>query len=129
MRMVAACCWILVPRASISPLRIILATGVRELPGLKPDCVWQADTESMQIRFVHRRTAAHEVYNLLNEYTEPGNVSCIFRDTGKGVPARWDPATGDIELLSTDVRLNPDGRVTVKVFLGAHDACFIVFDR
>ena len=35
----------------------------------------------------------------------------------------------DIELLTTDVRLNPDGRVTVKVFLGAHDACFIVFDR
>lgn len=116
-------------RLSDTANSVVVPAGVRELPGLKPDCVWQADTEGMQIRFVHRRTAAHEVYYLLNEYTEPGSVSCIFRDTGKGVPARWDPATGDIELLSTDVRLNPDGRVTVKVFLGAHDACFIVFDR
>ncbi|HRR32833.1 MAG TPA: glycosyl hydrolase [Kiritimatiellia bacterium] len=103
--------------------------GVRGLPGLPPDCVWQTDTSGMQVSFVHRRTAAHEVYYLVNESTEPGSVSCTFRDTGKKAPERWDPATGEIELLKTDVALEPDGRVTAKVFLGAHDACFIVFDR
>ncbi len=108
---------------------VVVPAGVREVPGLKPDCVWQTDTVGMQIRFVHRRTTAHEVYYLLNEHTEPGSVTCTFRDTGKGIAARWEPTTGDIEFMETDVCRGPDGRVTAKVFLGAQDACFVVFDR
>jgi hypothetical protein len=108
---------------------VVLPANMRELPGLKPDCVWQSDAPGMQVRFMHRRTAAHEVYYLLNENAEPGSVTCTFRDTGKGAPERWDPTTGEIELLETDVRRDPDGRVTAKIFLGAHDACFVVFDR
>ncbi|HNX36636.1 MAG TPA: glycosyl hydrolase [Kiritimatiellia bacterium] len=117
-------------RATWAALTLALALALPAVADvhIRPSVVLRA-AEGMRIRFVHRRTAAHEVYYLLNEHTVPGSVPCTFRDTGKGVPERWDPSTGDIELRNTDVCLNSDGRVTVKVFLGAHDACFIVFDR
>ena len=99
------------------------------LPGITPDMVWRTDTAGFQVRFVHRRSATHEVYFLVNEHTEPGRVTCVFRDTGKGVPERWDPLTGEIGRVETDVRREADGRVTASIFLGAQEACFIVFGR
>jgi hypothetical protein len=94
-----------------------------------PDFEWRSDTEGMNLRFLHRRTPAHEIYFVVNDSAETGTVACTFRDTGKGVPSRWEPASGEIGVIERDIRRGAGGRVTAALFLAPYDACFVVFER
>lgn len=93
-----------------------------------PDLLWTADVEGMEIRFVHRRSAADEIYYVANVSAAGGLVTCSLRDTGRGVPSRWDPVTGE-ETEAAPVTRSADGRVSMSVFFGPHESCFVVFAR
>ena len=65
----------------------------------------------------------------MNDSDVAGPVECVFRDTGKGVPARWDPVKCEVGLLDGNAARLPDGRVSAAFFMEPFDACFIVFER
>ncbi len=93
------------------------------------DFLWASEVGGMALKFLHRRTEGHEIYFVVNAGEAAGPVSCVFRDTGKGVPARWDPVKGEIGLLDGNVRRPADGRVAAAFFMEPYDTCFIVFER
>ncbi len=95
---------------------------------IKPDFEWRCDIPDVRVRFVHRFFETHEVYFVMNESDDAGNVTCIFRDIGKGVPMHWNPESGVIGEI-TDYRRDFDKRVAVTLFMNPHDACFVVFAR
>ncbi len=96
--------------------------------GAQPDFAWHAAAGGMRLRSLHRRSPQEEVYFVVNDSAAGGPVTAVFRDTGKGVPERWDPQGGDVSVLEEFER-RPDGRLAVSLYLGPHDACFVVFDR
>jgi hypothetical protein len=96
--------------------------------GVSPDFVWRSEERGLQVRFLHRRSSDLEVYFVMNAGSVGGVASCTFRDTGKGVPERWDPLAGEVGTVQEYER-EPDGRLTTPLYLGPHDSCFIVFDR
>ena len=96
--------------------------------GIAPDFAWRSEESGLQVRFLHRRSADLEVYFVVNAGSSAGVASCTFRDTGKGVPERWDPLAGEIGTVQ-ESRREPDGRLTAPLYLGPHDSCFVVFDR
>ena len=91
-----------------------------------PDVVWQSDVVSVDVRFLHRRTASRDVYFLANVSATGGPVTCLFRDVRGGAASRWDPASGETGQELESVAL-PDGRRRVALFMAPHDACFVVF--
>ena len=108
-------------------IRAVRAGGAEGL--LAADFQWRTDAAEMKVRFLHRRSSEHEVYFVVNDGPAAGPVTCTFRDTGKGVPSRWDPVSGETGLVEQEPRREADGRVTGSLFMVPHDACFIVFDR
>jgi len=103
------------------------ASGTTGMP--MADFQWRSDVEGLEMDFLHRTSETHETYYLVNSSAVAGPVSCVFRDTGKGVPTRWNPVGGEAELVIQDVARGVDNRVTVSLFMAPHDACFIVFDK
>ena len=103
----------------------------RERAGGLPaaDFVWRSDEADIRLRFLHRRTAGREIYFVVNDSDVAGPVECVFRDTGRGVPARWDPVKCEVGLLDGNAARLPDGRVSAAFFMEPFDACFIVFER
>ncbi len=93
------------------------------------DFVWRSDEADMRLRFLHRQTGEREIYFVVNDSEVAGPVECVFRDTGKGVPARWDPVKGEVGLLAGNAARLPDGSVRASFFMEPYDACFIVFER
>ncbi len=106
---------------------VVRDEGAAGLP--TPDFQWRSDVAGLELRFVHRRSVGHEVYFVVNDSAASGPVNCVFRDTGSGVPTRWNPADGEAGLVVQDAARAADGRVTTSLFLAPHDACFVVFDR
>lgn len=96
--------------------------------GAAPDFLWQSAEPGMRLRFLHRRSAEREVYFVVNSGEGGGVAACTFRDAGKGVPERWDPLEGEIG-AAQEFERRPDGRVAAPLYLGPHDACFVVFAR
>jgi hypothetical protein len=96
--------------------------------GVLPDFAWQTASEGMRVRFLHRRTPQEEIYFVVNDSAAAGPVTAVFRDTGRGVPERWDPQDGGVSVLEERVR-RPDGRLAASLYLGPYDACFILFGR
>lgn len=157
-RDVAVTADVLQPDADVNRLRLLAAAGVNiwlaasgaegeegafarvaGTPGFKrlgdpgagaplPDLQWTGDVEGMDIRFVHRRSATDEVYYIANAGAAGGTATCLFRDTGRGVPSRWEPVDGEAAEDLTAVR-SADGRVSAPLFLGPHESCFVVFAR
>lgn len=106
---------------------VLRAEGTAGMP--PPDFLWRSDVAGLRLEFLHRRSAEHEVYFVVNTSSAAGPVTCTFRDTGKGVPTRWNPVNGETGLVVQDVQRTPDGRVSAALFLAPHDACFVVFDH
>ncbi|HRU20228.1 MAG TPA: hypothetical protein P5125_07715 [Kiritimatiellia bacterium] len=104
-----------------------LRPGAPDAP--RPDLFWQSEQAGMRLSFLHRRTPEREIYFLVNDTPEAGPVRCTFRDAGAGMPLRWDPVSGETDLVVQGASRTGDGRVTAPLFLGPHDACFIVFER
>ena len=105
----------------------VLRAGEKGVP--VPDFQWRSETAGLRLRFLHRRTPGREIYFVVNDSAEAGAVTCVFRDAGAGVPARWDPVSGEAGLAVEEVKREMDGRVSVPLFMAPHDSCFIVFDR
>ncbi|MDD4103045.1 MAG: hypothetical protein PHU80_10510 [Kiritimatiellae bacterium] len=105
----------------------LLRDGAEGLPAM--DFRWASEVKGMALDFVHRRTEGHEIYFVVNAGEAAGPVTCVFRDTGKGVAARWDPVKGEIGLLAGNARRQSDGSVSADFFMEPFDACFIVFER
>ncbi len=105
----------------------VLRAGEKGVP--MPDFQWRSETAGLRLRFLHRRTPEREIYFVVNDSAEAGAVTCAFRDAGIGVPARWDPVSGEAGLALEEVKRGMDGRVSVPLFMAPHDSCFIVFDR
>ena len=91
------------------------------------DFEWRSETAGLNVRFLHRKMSGHEIYFVVNDSAETGVAACTFRDVNDGKPLRWEPMSGEIGAIETDVQKGADGRVTAEIFLAPHDACFIVF--
>ena len=107
--------------------RVLRGNGAEGLPAA--DFQWRTEVEDMKIRFLHRRASSHEIYFVVNASAAAGPLICTFRDTGNGVPTRWNPVSGEAGLVLQEVSRSADGSVTASLFLEPHDACFVVFDR
>jgi len=94
----------------------------------QPDMTWTSDVEGLRLRFTHRRSETEEIYFIMNDSAAAGPVTAVFRDTGRGVPERWDPQDGVVSMPEERVR-RPDGRLAVSLFMAPFDACFILFAR
>jgi len=104
----------------------VLRAGAEGLP--VPDFQWRSESNGLALRFLHGRSPEHEIYFVVNDSADAGPVTCLFRETGSGMPTRWDPVSGEAGLAVQDVVKTADGRVSVQLFMAPHDACFIVFD-
>ena len=93
-----------------------------------PDFQWKSETDRLQVRFLHRRSSEYEIYFVANSSAVGGPVTCAFRDTGQGVPQRWNPVSGESGLPLQATR-TADGRVAVPLVMVPHDAFFVVFPR
>jgi hypothetical protein len=114
--------------AAAGPAPRVRALSRAEELGVRPDVEWRSSDEGVEVRFWHRRTAEREIYWVMNPGAGAGVARCTFRDAGRGEPERWDPLTGEVSSLS-ESRREPDGRLTVPVYLGPHDSGFVVFGR
>ncbi|MBQ7188189.1 MAG: hypothetical protein IJR99_02105 [Kiritimatiellae bacterium] len=95
----------------------------------KRDLTWRTDAdEKPVIRFIHRRTPDEEIYFVVNASPIAGVATIRFRDTGRGVPERWNPMTGETAYPESSRRL-PDSSVEIPLFLDVYDSCFIVFRK
>jgi hypothetical protein len=93
--------------------------------GVQPDFAYskpQADTE---LAFVHRQLADGEIYWVSNRKGRAERVEAVFRVAGKA-PELWHAETGSVEPASYRIA---DGRTTVPLELGPHDAVFAVFRK
>jgi hypothetical protein len=93
-----------------------------------PDFEWTSEKPSMALRFVHRRLPEAELYFVANVGAAGGSADCVFRDSGRGVPERWDPVSGEINAGGSTNRL-ADGRCPLSLSLPASSAVFVVFKR
>ena len=110
--------------ANVGIVRIGVTVGMPD-----PDFQWKSEVAGLNVVFLHRRSDLHEVYYIVNDSAAAGPVDCTFRDTGNGLPTRWDPVSGETGLVLQDVRRAADRRVAASLFMAPHDACFVVFDR
>ena len=104
------------PNASAKP-----ATEVLQAQGITEDVkISQAKAE---ILYVHRRTAAEDIYWLDNRSAEPNDAEISFRVAGK-VPELWHPQTGKTERVAFRI---VDGRTVLSLHFESWEAFFIVF--
>ena len=95
----------------------------------KPDFTWRTVADEKPVlRFVHRRTQDEELYFVVNASSVAGVATVRFRDTGRGIPERWNPMTGEIAYPETFRKL-PDSSVEIPLFFDVYDSCFIVFKK
>ncbi len=78
------------------------------------------------IGFIHRATAAADVYFLANRNNRPEGVACTFRIDGRQ-PELWDPVTGAQRDLPAFTQ--QDGRTTVPLQFAPHGSMFVVFRK
>ena len=93
------------------------------------DFQWRSEADGLEIGFLHRTSDAQETYFIVNDSAAAGPVTCTFRDTGAGVPSRWNPADGETGLVIQETSRGADNRVTASLFMAPHDAWFVVFDK
>lgn len=93
------------------------------------DFQWRSEAAGLDVAFLQRTAERQDIYLIVNRTAASGPVVCTFRHAGKGVPTRWNPVEGESGLEIGEVTRTPDGLVNVPLFLGPHDACFVVFER
>lgn len=92
--------------------------------GVGPDFSYTGETDSVNMDFIHRRTADAEIYFLSNKTYGTESLNGIFRITGM-IPEIWDAVTG--EILSCPA-YNDDGKNTsIPLRLEEQGSLFVVF--
>jgi hypothetical protein len=102
------------------PLRdILLADGV------SPDFEYVVPADSAaSLDFIHRATAEHEIYFVVNRQNRAVALECLFRVTDRR-PEIWDPVTGEMRLAAAF--RSEAGRTVVPLEFAAHQSLFVVF--
>lgn len=92
--------------------------------GVMPD-FQQPNSASLNVPYVHRRTASSEIYWVKNPTDQAISMNATFRVTGKK-PHIYHPETGDVEDCSYEMA---NGVTTVTLNMVSEDAIFVVFDE
>ena len=91
--------------------------------GLKPDFAWTGDAKPTTIGFIHRRTAAEDIYFVNNREPVAVKLAAEFRITGKGVEL-WDAVSGDRRVVAGQAG---EGTTKVPLALPPCGSVFVVF--
>ena len=89
--------------------------------GIAEDII--VDGAASEVLYVHRKTMDTDIYWLNNRSDSLTDAKVSFRTTNK-IPELWNPATGETELVSYEIK---DGRTTIPLQFESWDAYFIVF--
>jgi hypothetical protein len=93
--------------------------GVLKRMGISPD--FEADPD---LRFIHRRDGATDIYFVANSKTNWLQSRCAFRVTGK-IPELWDPLTGRVTRAA--VYEEKEGRTLLPLSLEPAGSRFVIF--
>jgi len=77
------------------------------------------------IEFIHRQTAATDVYFVSNQHNKSKTIEAIFRIANK-TPELWNPETGEI-IVAPEYRKLSDGRMAVTLDFDETGSVFVVF--
>jgi hypothetical protein len=83
-------------------------------------------SSSTSLSYVHRRSAAEEIYFVSNQSDQPVNAECTFRATGRQ-PELWDPVRGEIE--EAHAFRQHDRRTTLPLALAPCGSIFVLFRK
>ncbi len=92
--------------------------------GVPPDFTCARPPAGLEIDFIHRRTAAEDLYFVRNSGTNGGLARCRFRVPGQ-LPEIWDPATGRTGLRLAGVGAGEGIQVDLPLAPGG--SLFVVF--
>jgi hypothetical protein len=84
------------------------------------------ESSSTSLSYVHRRSAAEEIYFVSNQSDQPVNAECTFRATGRQ-PELWDPVRGEIE--EARAFRQHDRRTTLPLALAPCGSIFVLFRK
>lgn len=93
---------------------------------MTPDFEVENDSRA-GLEFTHRKTQAADIYFVTNIRKEQCQPRLRFRVTGKR-PEIWNAKTGEIKDAAV-WQDNGDGTTSVRIFLEAEDALFVVFRK
>jgi hypothetical protein len=92
--------------------------------GLQRDFSYRGADGRTRLDYVHRRTAAEEIYFVSNQNERWEPVECLFRVTGRQ-PQLWHPETGAVRSLAV---YEDTGTATrVSLHLAPAESVFVVF--
>lgn len=108
-----------------------------------PDFEFNSTDKSTELDFIHRRTAAQDIYFVVNRHARKGiddfvyryltelpdrfeQVECKFLVTGK-IPELWNPLTGEITKIYTYRQEN--GYTIIPLHFNPEESKFIVFRK
>jgi len=90
------------------------------------DFNFKSGSDSINMDFIHRRTASEDIYFLSNKTDGTENINGIFRVSGR-VPEIWDPETGNI--LSIDQYVDDGKSTTIPLLFDQQGSLFVVFRK
>ena len=92
--------------------------------GVGPDFNFQGGSDTINLDFIHRRTAMDDIYFLSNKTYGTESIEGIFRVSGK-VPEIWDAETG---IIYSVPEYDDDGKnTTISLRLLPQGSLFVVF--
>ncbi|MDO8539997.1 MAG: glycosyl hydrolase [Opitutaceae bacterium] len=84
------------------------------------------DFNGGDLRYIHRRVGAADIYFISHQENRPLDQMCTFRVSGK-VPELWDPETGMVRELPEFADTN--GSITVPLHFEPMQSWFVVFRK
>ena len=94
--------------------------------GLRPDFQASSTFDDAEVRYIHRKLEAGELYYISNQKERDEDLTLHFRVTGM-VPQLWDPETGEKSEL---LMYRDNGQSTaISLRMTPYDAQFIVFQK
>lgn len=101
-----------------------LVNAVLKKMDVPPDFIFQAQSGTQSLRFIHRSLEGADIYFVANKLPQPEQALCSFRVRGKR-PELWWPDTGRIERPA--VYNEADGMVRMPIALDPAGSVFVVF--
>ena len=109
--------------------RVIWGRPLREILGQRgvgPDFQYESPNAECRLDFIHRRTAAADIYFVRNMLAAPAQFAATFR-VGRKTPELWHPETGEIRECA--VYEQSDEGTRVPLSFDPHGSVFVVFRK